>query len=183
MSRVRSSNPVIGALIREAAARSTTFRGLVERIDASDGMVYVAEGNCGSGVRACLLLTLTMMGPNRLLRILVDARAADRDLMASIGHELQHAVEVLNYRSVSSSSEMILLYKRICDVCGRSFETNAAIRTGNMIRGELSQRTGRSRDRTEYLPVREWPRLPAIAEHKHAAPEQSLWRTARRHFE
>jgi hypothetical protein len=32
---------------------------------------------------------------------------------------------------------MILLYKQICDVCGRSFETNAAIRVGNAVRDEL----------------------------------------------
>jgi len=61
-----------------------------------------------------------MMGPHRVLRILVDPRAADRDLMASIGHELQHAVEVLNHRSVRSSSQMILLYRRICDDLGLS---------------------------------------------------------------
>ena len=59
--------------------------------------------------------------------------------MASIGHELQHAVEVLNYRSFRSSSQMILLYKKICDVCGRSFETNAAVRVGNAVREELRE--------------------------------------------
>jgi hypothetical protein len=62
-------------------------------------------------VRPYLLITLTMMGPNRVLRILVDPLRVDRDLMGSIGHELQHAVEVLSHRNIMSGSAMILLYK------------------------------------------------------------------------
>jgi RNA polymerase sigma factor (TIGR02999 family) len=75
---------------------------------------------------------------------LVDPRAADCDVMASIGHELQHAVEVLSYRSVTSASEMKLLYQRICDVCGPSVETNAAVRAGHAVRDELRENRGHS---------------------------------------
>jgi hypothetical protein len=136
-ARVRGVSARVVAIINTARAQSATFRGLVDQINHTDGMVYVAEGDCGGGMRACLLLTMTMVGPHRLLRILVETRAADRDLMASIGHEMQHAVEVLSYRSVNTTSEMILLYKRICDVCGPFIETNAAVRAGNMVRDEL----------------------------------------------
>ena len=136
-ARVRGASARIVAIVNTASTQSKTFRSLVDRVNDTDGIVYIAEGDCGSGIRACLLLTMTLMGPYRVLRILVDEGTADRELMASIGHELQHAVEVLNYRSVSTSSEMILLYKRICDVCGPSFETNAAVRAGNMVRDEL----------------------------------------------
>jgi hypothetical protein len=133
------------AIINEAAAQSTTFRGLVDQIGTTDGIVYVAEGECGHGVQACLLLTMTAMGPNRVLRILVDRRREDRDLMGSIGHELQHAVEVLSHRSVRSYGAMILLYKQMCDGCGRRFETPAAIAVGDTVRAELrdSAATGR----------------------------------------
>jgi hypothetical protein len=58
------------ATINEAAARSMTFRGLVNRINSTDGIVYVSEGRCGHGVWACLSNTMTMAGPNRVLRIL-----------------------------------------------------------------------------------------------------------------
>jgi hypothetical protein len=137
-ARVRGVSARIVAIIN-TAAQSETFRRLVDQINHTDGMVYVVEGDCGSGVRACLLLTMTMMGVHRVLRVLVDRRAADRDLMASIGHELQHAIEVLSYPSVRSSSQMILLYRRICDVCGPFFETNAAVRVGNAVRDELPE--------------------------------------------
>jgi hypothetical protein len=136
-ARVRGVSTRVVAVISEAAAQSPTFRALVDEIDTTDGIVYVAEGQCGHGVQACLLVTMTIAGPNRVLRILVDPRKADRDLMGSIGHELQHAIEVLSHRSVRNYSAMILLFKEMCDGCGRRFETDAAIRAGVAVRGEL----------------------------------------------
>jgi len=136
-ARVRGVSTRLVVVIIEAAAQSKTFRGLVDQIGTTDGVVYVAEGQCRHGVRACLVHAMTAMGPNRVLRILVDPRSADRDLMANIGHELQHAVEVLSDRNVRSFSAMTLLYMRICNACGRRFETDAAIEAGNVVRAEL----------------------------------------------
>ena len=126
----------------DAAARSQSFRALVAQIGTTDGIVYVAEGQCGHGVRACLLLTMTTMGDNRVLRILVDPRKSDLDLMGSIGHELQHAMEVLSHRSVRSYSAMILLFKKSCVGCARRFETDAAIAAGVAVRRELLESVG-----------------------------------------
>ena len=77
-ARVRGVSPRLVAIINEATERSMTFRGLVGRINSTDGIVYVLEGECKHGVRACLSNTMTMAGPNRLLRILVDPRKASR---------------------------------------------------------------------------------------------------------
>ena len=49
---VRALNPALAKLIRQATERSLTFRGLIDSIEASDGIVYVDEGECGRGVRA-----------------------------------------------------------------------------------------------------------------------------------
>ena len=60
--------------IARGVERSATFRGLVDTIDATDGLVFVEDGACAhTGVRACLLLSVTVAGPNRLLRIFVDS--------------------------------------------------------------------------------------------------------------
>jgi hypothetical protein len=136
-ARVRALSPRIVAVMIEAAAQSKTFRGLLDRIGTTDGIVYVVEGQCGHGVEACLLLTITELGGNRLLRILVDPRKSDRDLMGSIGHELQHAVEVLDNRTVRSFAAMYQLYNERCHLCGGRFETYAATRAGNAVREEL----------------------------------------------
>jgi hypothetical protein len=137
--RVRTTTPSLTALIREATERSITFRGLVETINASDGIVYVNEGNCGHGVRACLA-DVIVAGPNRILRVHVDTRKSDWDLMGSIGHELRHAIEVLGDPTVTSNAAMYFFYERT----GRrgmesSFETTAAVEAGQAVRSEVRQ--------------------------------------------
>ena len=136
---VRGLSPRLVAVITEAAAQSKTFRGLVDRIGNTDGIVFVAEGQCGHGVRACLLHAVTIAGPNRLLWILVDPRRTDREAMRSIGHELQHAVEVLDDPSVRSADAIYRLLLRIGgdrDSAGR-FETEAATRAGEAVSRDL----------------------------------------------
>ena len=136
--RVRSSNPSLATAIRQAIELSRAFRGLVETISVSDGTVYVQEGQCGHGVRTCLV-TVTMAGANRNLWVKVDARLKDLDLMGSIGHELQHAIEVLSDRTVTSNVAMFFFYQRT----GRphpkhlAFETDAAIQAGEAVRNEI----------------------------------------------
>ena len=125
-TRVRGVSARVVAVINEAAAQSKTFRSLVDQIGTTDGVVYVAEGQCRNAVRACLLHTMTAMGPHRVLWILVDARNTDRELMAYIGHELQHAVEVLSNRNVRSSAAMI---SDALVGFGQSCRTEAAVRS------------------------------------------------------
>ena len=114
MPRVRANgDSSLAALLLKASERSSTFRRLVATIDGSDGIVYVEQGTCFHGVRACLMLTVQVAGPNRILRIAVDTHRDQGELLAAIGHELQHAVEVLSdthltegyklYRSSSTS--------------------------------------------------------------------------------
>jgi hypothetical protein len=57
-TRVRSDHPVIAGAIADAAEHSATFRSMVEAIEETDGIVYVREGPCRLGVRACLAESL-----------------------------------------------------------------------------------------------------------------------------
>jgi hypothetical protein len=138
-ARVRGVGPRIAAVLIEAAVQSKTFRGLIEQINATDGIVYIVEGTCGHGVRACLTFTITSAGPNRVLRILIDGGKTDREAMRSMGHELRHALEVLSDPTVRSLGQMYQLYDRICNQCGGRFETNAAILAGDAVRDELQK--------------------------------------------
>ena len=141
--RVRSTDPTIRGLIDKAAKLSSTFRQLIETINATNGIVYADPGRCGHGVRACLVLTVTVAGPNRLLRIVVDTRKTDCALIASIGHELWHAIEVLREPSLTSDAALFFFYAREGrhgdrdgDPLG-AWETQAAVKTGNAVRAEL----------------------------------------------
>jgi hypothetical protein len=135
--RVRSENPVLAAAIVQGAERSTTFRRLIEAIDATDGLVYVMEGTCGQGVRACLHMSLELSGKNRLLRILVNPRRAPGcELIGSIAHELQHALEALSNPNVRSSFGLSSFFHQIGPEGPRRFETPEAIQVGLAVEKE-----------------------------------------------
>ena len=136
-ARVRPLGARMQTVVIDAAAQSKTFRGLIERINATDGIVYIVEGDCGPRVGACLKWAITFAGSNRVLRIFVDGRKTDRDAMGSIGHELQHAIEVFSEPTVTNASQMYLLYRRLCRHCELLFETDAAIQAGDAVRREL----------------------------------------------
>ena len=58
--------------------------------------------------------------------------------MGSIGHELQHAIEVLGDRTVTSNAAMFFFYRRTGKPHPRhfAFETDAAIEVGEAVRTE-----------------------------------------------
>jgi hypothetical protein len=130
-SRVRTTNAVISTAIASGIERSPTFRQRLAEIEATDGLVYVDAGTCGNNsVAACLVPSLVVAGPSRLLRIFVDLRKANGcRLVATIGHEMQHAVEVLRDPSVRSGEAMYFLFARIGPVSSGPFETTAAKQT------------------------------------------------------
>ena len=137
--RVRSSSPAIATAIEQLFEQSPTFRELVADINRTDGIVYVHHGQCGRNVLACLLLAVTRAGPNRILHIRVDPRRKGRDLMVSIGHELQHAVELLSEPSVVDSNPAHNFYHRAAAIDRYIFETQAAIEIELKIDKELRE--------------------------------------------
>jgi hypothetical protein len=141
VSRVRAEDPVIAAAIALGIERSTTFGRLIEAINATDGMVYVLEGKCGLGVRACLHLSLELSGANRLLRVFVTpSRAPGCELIGSIGHELQHAVEVLSNSRIRSNAELFSFFHRMRTETPVRFETAKAVETGLTVEKEACKR-------------------------------------------
>lgn len=139
LSHVRSDSAAIVRLVELGTEQSATFRHLVETIDAQDVFVYVQEGICGYGIRACFY-AVSSSTSFRMLWVHVDTRkGADWTLMGSIGHELRHAVEVLDEPSVTTSAAMFFLYQRI-GYRGQTNglrETMAAVDAGNTIREEV----------------------------------------------
>ncbi len=138
--RVRSSDAYIRAMIDEATERSATFHRLIDRIEATNGILYVEPGTCGHRLHAYLSLTVTRAGAYRILRIQVDISQPDLEVMTSIGHELQHAIEVLSNPTLTSHDAVYLFYAREAPTNGNVFETTGAIRAGNAVRDELTSR-------------------------------------------
>jgi hypothetical protein len=144
MPRVRSSSAFIRQMIDDAIEASPTFRKLVGAIGATDGIIYIEEGVCYHGVRACLSLDVTKAAGFRFLRVLIDlpgavSRNARLDLMATLGHELWHALEVLTERGLATSAAIFQFYAREAPTSNLSFETQAAISVGARVRREASR--------------------------------------------
>ena len=140
--QVRSSDAGIAALMAEAQLRSPAFRDLVRKIERTDGIVYVERGRCGHGVHACLTHSVVAGEGFRLLRILIDGVGGVIELMSTIGHELQHAIELLIEPGVRSTAAAYLYYLREAPTARdafSAFETAAAVRVGNTIARELTR--------------------------------------------
>jgi hypothetical protein len=137
-SHVRSSNPELVALMQQAGERSATFRGLIDTINASDSIVFVEEGACGHGVRACFV-SVAASGAYRYMRVVVDTRKADWDLMGSIGHELRHTIEVIDVPRVRDNVSKFFLYEQIGTrgTSSGARETQPAVDAGNIVRAEV----------------------------------------------
>lgn len=134
---VRSSSTELSALIEKAGERSTTFRRLVDTINTSDSIVFVEAGNCGHGVRACFV-SVTAADSHRYMRVVVDTRKADWDLMGSIGHELRHTIEVIDQPSIRSNASKYFFYAQNgTEGTPTARETRAAVDAGNTVRDEV----------------------------------------------
>jgi hypothetical protein len=135
-SHVRSSNAAISALIVQATDQSATFRRMVETINASDSVVYVENGTCGRGMRACFV-NVTIAGARRFLWVKIALGRTDDNLMASIGHELRHTIEVLDAPKVTSAATMFMFYTREGSRTAGAFETVAAVKAGDAVHAEV----------------------------------------------
>jgi len=139
-SPVRSSSAQIIALLVDGVRKSPMLKRLVETLDTTDGIVYFESGKCRRGadkLNACLVNDVVATGGRRYLRILVDLRESPVDLTGSIGHELQHVLEVLSDRSVTSSASMLAFYQGDGRNGARSYETPAAIDAGLTVAREI----------------------------------------------
>ncbi len=118
----------------------STFRRVVEWIQATDGVVYVSRGRCRHFVRACLPYWMAVAGPNRVVQVLLDDSLQGEDAMAAIAHELRHALEVFDEPSVTTGSAMYFFYHHNRSPQGDVFETQEAVDAGNAVLKELKRR-------------------------------------------
>jgi hypothetical protein len=128
----------MGFAFAEGMARSATFRALVKAIDESDGVVYIRRGTCGHGVRACLAMSVTKVGPNRMLRLVIDETTRGDNVLVALGHELHHATEVLHEPAITTGFSMFHFYKSFGSWSGDAFETAGAVHAGEAIQRELA---------------------------------------------
>jgi hypothetical protein len=136
---VRAVDTRIGDAITGGLRRSTTFAHLVLALDRSDVIVYIETARgMPSSLDGRMLIT---PGPaaQRYLRIQIAAASRGNELIALVGHELQHALEVAESPGVRDEQSLIALYEAIGHGAkGRHrYDTMAAQSAGRKVRLEL----------------------------------------------
>jgi len=146
MTRLRPMQALGQQLVTDGFERSPTFRRLVSRLQRSDVIVYV---NVRLDMRPSLGGSLKFVGTSatdRFLLVSLNAQNSRPMLVALLGHELQHAVEVAEAPDVASASTLSNLYRRIgVHVATDSWDSRAAQDAGRLVRAEFLGSAGETR--------------------------------------
>lgn len=138
MTRLRPTQALGERVLADGVARSQTFRRLVSRLERSDVIVYITVR---LDMRPTLGGSLRIMGrsaSDRFVHISLNGQNSRQMLVALLGHELQHAVEVAEAPDVSSEEGLGDLYRRIgIHMASDSWDSRAAQETGQLVRAEF----------------------------------------------
>ena len=127
-------------LLDEAAARSATVRELIDRLGATDVIVYV-EVTASPEIPVARTKLVTATANARFLRIGLRAALPPYDVTPLIAHELQHAIEIAERPDVRDEQAVRQLYQRIGHQHGVDrYETEAAGDVERQVRAELRRR-------------------------------------------
>jgi hypothetical protein len=134
---VRTEHPVLRDALQAGCRSSSTFQDLGRRVARANGVVLVNDGSCGAK-RGCLQHWIAVAGVRRYLRVLINTNKPRNEVVATIAHELQHAVEVLDDPSIRTAAAIYWRSRGPFAASQRSFETQAAIEIESAVRRELS---------------------------------------------
>ena len=137
---VRGTTTRMTEMLTEAIKRSPTFAALVTAIDNTDVIVHVEEvRQLPVGVDGRLTFVHAAGGVRYLRAQILGGRGAI-DTMSTVGHELQHALEVATQPKVRDLASFATLYMQIGDQPIRSdrFDTAAAREAGRRVRNEMN---------------------------------------------
>jgi hypothetical protein len=147
--RLKPADPEMRRLIADGYRRSPSFRALVEAIHQTNGIVIVQFGLCANGRFRSCVTNVDGDETRRNIRIKVNTRTTDDRLIATIAHELQHAMEILREPDVFTAERALALYRRIgTGACAKGLsdacETDGALTLESQVQSELD-RAGRQR--------------------------------------
>jgi hypothetical protein len=141
-SAVRVLNPVIATTLEQAYPVSPTLRAVVDELNRSDLIMHVVALRVD--YRRHLSGSLKFVnraGGRRFVRVAINHRLPQEYLVAALGHELHHALEIARSSTVIDQDTLGTLYRTIgyrtpnsCRVC---YETEEAQRIGARVREEF----------------------------------------------
>jgi len=140
---VRSGEARLREAIADGYARSPTFRTLIDATESLPCIVYVASiVKLSQGMRGALLHQPVGRRDMPVLRVLVKANLSHDEAIATIGHELQHAVEAMS-GTAGNEIQMAAVFAGLDATRGydvRKYETDAAVDVTRKVHDELRYR-------------------------------------------
>jgi hypothetical protein len=137
-THVRPTTRTAASLLEQGAARSATFRHLVETLERSDMIVGVETGYL---TRPSQLVFITATPAARYVRIALNRNAVDDELLPWLAHELQHAVEIASSPGITSNATLQAFYREHGlvtwdgNACTRAAQEVAVIVRREIVRG------------------------------------------------
>jgi hypothetical protein len=130
-------------LVARGLARSATFRWLIDEIAQSDLVVYVDLDPYNVRKQDGVLTFVACAGGMRFVEVWLRPTRTDDELVVTLGHELQHAVEVARAPQIVDQASFAAFYRSAgrSDNPGR-FETAAALEVAARVRAELAGHPG-----------------------------------------
>ncbi len=134
---VRGVDPRARAVVSQAEKQSATIAALIMSLESTDVVVRVQVTVMPVPLGGDMRM-LTATPRCRYLVVRVDARRSPAEQMEWLGHELQHATEGAASNDVRDDADLARLMRRIGRNTGRgTFETDAAVRVGRLVRAEV----------------------------------------------
>jgi hypothetical protein len=138
--RVRAAQNAV-RLLDTAAAESAIVRGLLDRLAATDTIVYV-EFTASPQIARARTKLVAATPSARFLRIGLSVSLTPVDAVPLLAHELQHALEIAERTEVRDDAGVRRLYARIGRAQGvDSYETDAAGTIERRVRDEIARRS------------------------------------------
>jgi len=116
---------------------------VIDRVGELNGIVYIKDAyyvdpRTRRALSGALSHAITMAGTHRVLHVTVAPESGDRSLI-TLGHELQHAIEVLEANDATTEAAVDRLFERIGVRVGASvMETTSAVAVQRAVARELS---------------------------------------------
>jgi hypothetical protein len=142
-SHVRTGELPLRGAIANGIEQSMLFRRLVVRLDASNVIVYVAS-DCSMTSLVGRLTFMSSAGPRRYVMVRIACGLTPWQEIATLGHELRHAVEIAEDLSVVDQASLAALYERSGFAsslfrAGAGYDSQVAIEAGRRVWDELSR--------------------------------------------
>ena len=158
--RVRPYDSRAATLLLNGMERSDTMRAIVDRLEELDVIVYLEVQPSVRGSLAGRLTWLTRTELHRFVRVSLNPTLPPNILIATLAHELQHALEIALAPSIIDDESLSAYYRQHgMKSPGRldGWDTLAAQDVGDRVRRELAGvRTARVAESIQPFLQEEW---------------------------